>query len=78
MKVGQNYSFRVTPNDKSATFTFMTANGSKLSTSYKKAYYPTANGDYICSISAKGAGSVGVYCQINGVTYKVFTANISK
>ncbi len=75
LPVGKTYSFKISLEDKSAPFTFTTANGTALSTSYNKAYYPDANGDYICTIKAeKAVGGVGVYVNIAGVNYKVFTA----
>ena len=75
LPVGKTYSFKISLEDKSAPFTFSTANGTALSTSYNKAYYPDANGDYICTIKAeKAVGGVGVYVNIAGVNYKVFTA----
>lgn len=75
LPVGKTYSFKISLKDKSAPFTFSTANGTALSTSYNKAYYPDANGDYICTIKAeKAVGGVGVYVNIAGVNYKVFTA----
>lgn len=74
--VGKSYTFRITLNDKNAKFTFSTANGEALATSYKKATYPDANGDYYCTVTAKKAvGNVGVYCNIDGKNYKVFAAN---
>lgn len=75
LPVGKTYSFKISLEDKSAPFTFTTANGTALSTSYNKAYYPDANGDYLCTIKAeKAVGGVGVYVNIAGVNYKVFTA----
>ena len=75
LPVGKTYTFKISLKDKSAPFTFTTANGTALSTSYNKAYYPDANGDYLCTIKAeKAVGGVGVYVNIAGVNYKVFTA----
>lgn len=74
--VGKSYTFRITLNDKNAKFTFSTANGEALATSYKKATYPDANGDYYCTVTTKKAvGNVGVYCNIDGKNYKVFAVN---
>lgn len=74
--VGKSYTFRITLNDKNAKFTFSTANGDAVATSYKKATYPDANGDYYCTVTTKKAvGNVGVYCNIDGKNYKVFAVN---
>ena len=74
--VGKSYTFRITLNDKNAKFTFSTANGDAVATSYKKATYPDANGDYYCTVTTKQAvGNVGVYCNIDGKNYKVFAVN---
>ncbi len=74
--VGDSYIFGVTPNDPNATYTFSTANGSAIDTSVVQGAYPDADGTYYGKLTIKKAvGEVGVYCQINGVTYKVFTIN---
>ena len=74
---GQTYQFAITPNDPDASFTFLTANGEALSTSYNKAVYPDATGTYYCKVTANAVNQdVGVYCVIDGKTYKVFTAHL--
>ena len=74
---GQTYQFAITPNDPDASFTFLTANGEALSTSYNAAYYPDGNGTYYCKVTANAVNQdVGVYCVIDGKTYKVFTAHL--
>ena len=73
---GQTYQFAITPDDPNASFTFLTANGEALSTSYNAAYYPDGNGTYYCKVTANAVNQdVGVYCVIDGKTYKVFTAH---
>lgn len=73
---GQTYQFAITPDDPNASFTFLTANGEALSTSYNKAVYPDATGTYYCKVTANAVNQdVGVYCVIDGKTYKVFTAH---
>lgn len=75
VQVGHPYTFRIQLNDPKADFTFLTANGKVLSTSYKKENYPDKKGDYYCTITAKEAvGDVGVYVNVAGKTYKVFAA----
>ena len=75
VQVGHPYTFRITLNDPKADFTFLTANGTALSTSYQKDSYPDKNGDYYCTITAnKAVGDVGVYVKVAGKTYKVFAA----
>ena len=74
---GQTYQFAITPDDPDASFTFLTANGEALSTSYNAAYYPDGNGTYYCKVTANAVNQdVGVYCVIDGKTYKVFTAHL--
>ena len=74
---GQTYQFAITPDDPNASFTFLTANGEALSTSYNKAVYPDATGTYYCKVTANAVNQdVGVYCVIDGKTYKVFTAHL--
>ncbi len=76
LKVGQKYQFEITLDDPTASFTFLTADGKALSTSYNKDTYPAANGKYYCSVTAQQAGrDIGVYCVIGGKTYKIFTAH---
>jgi len=76
LKVGQTYTFAINPNDKTADFTFNTANGDALQTSIVKGAYPDANGVYYCKVKAtQAAGKIGVYCTLDGVLYKVFTVN---
>ena len=73
---GQTYQFAITPDDPNASFTFLTANGEALSTSYNKAVYPDATGTYYCKVTANAVNQdVGVYCVIDGKTYKIFTAH---
>ncbi len=73
---GQTYQFAITPDDPNASFTFLTANGEALSTSYNAAYYPDGNGTYYCKVTANAVNQdVGVYCVIDGKTYKIFTAH---
>ena len=75
VQVGHPYTFRITLNDPKADFTFLTANGTALSTSYQKNSYPDKKGDYYCTITAnKAVGDVGVYVKVAGKTYKVFAA----
>ena len=74
---GQTYQFAITPDDPNASFTFLTANGEALSTSYNAAVYPDATGTYYCKVTANAVNQdVGVYCVIDGKTYKVFTAHL--
>lgn len=76
LKVGTPYMFRITPDNKNASFTFLTADGKALSTSYKAALYPDAKGDYYCTVTPLQANrDIGVYCVIGGNTYKVFTVH---
>lgn len=76
LKVGTPYMFRITPDDKNASFTFLTADGKALSTSYKAALYPDEKGDYYCTVTPLQANrDIGVYCVIGGNTYKVFTVH---
>ena len=76
LKVGQKYQFEITLDDPAAPFTFLTADGAALSTSYNPDTYPAANGKYYCSVTAQQAGrDIGVYCVIDGKTYKIFTAH---
>ncbi len=76
LKVGQKYQFEITLDDPTASFTFQTADGAALSTSYNPDTYPAENGKYYCSVTAQQAGrDIGVYCVIDGKTYKIFTAH---
>ena len=76
LKVGQKYQFEITLDDPDADFTFLTADGAALSTSYNPDTYPAENGKYYCSVTAQQAGrDIGVYCVIDGKTYKIFTAH---
>ena len=76
LKVGQKYQFEITLDDPTASFTFQTADGAALSTSYNPDTYPAENGKYYCSVTAQQAGrDIGVYCEIDGKTYKIFTAH---
>ena len=76
LKVGQKYQFEITLDDPTADFTFKTADGAALSTSYNPDTYPAENGKYYCSVTAQQAGrDIGVYCEIDGKTYKIFTAH---
>ena len=76
LKVGTPYMFRITPDDKNASFTFLTADGKALSTSYKAELYPDEKGDYYCTVTPLQANrDIGVYCVIGGNTYKVFTVH---
>ena len=76
MHVGQTYQFWVKPDDPNAAFTFNTANGDMLQTSIVKDAYPDAQGRYLCRLTVTGRGdTVGVYCNIDGNTYKLFTVN---
>ena len=76
MSVGQTYQFWVKPDDPSASYTFNTANGDMLQTAIVKGAYPDEEGRYLCRLTVTGRGdTVGVYCQIDGNTYKLFTVN---
>ena len=76
MQVGGTYQFWVKPDDPDASYTFNTANGDMLQTSIVKDAYPDAQGRYLCRLTVTGRGdTVGVYCQIDGNTYKLFTVN---
>ena len=76
MRVGQTYQFWVKPDDPDASYTFNTANGDMLQTSIVKGAYPDAQGRYLCRLTVTGRGdTVGVYCNIDGNTYKLFTVN---
>ena len=76
MHVGQTYQFWVKPDDPSASYTFNTANGDMLQTAIVKDAYPDAQGRYLCRLTVTGRGdTVGVYCQIDGNTYKLFTVD---
>ncbi len=76
MSVGQTYQFWVKPDDPDANYTFNTANGDMLQTSIVKGAYPDAQGRYLCRLTVTGRGdTVGVYCNIDGNTYKLFTVN---
>ena len=76
MQVGGTYQFWVKPDDPSASYTFNTANGNMLQTSIVKGAYPDSQGRYLCRLTVTGRGdTVGVYCNIDGNTYKLFTVN---
>ena len=76
MSVGQTYQFWVKPDDPDASYTFNTANGDMLQTAIVKDAYPDAEGRYLCRLTVTGRGdTVGVYCNIDGNTYKLFTVN---
>ena len=76
MQVGQTYQFWVKPDDPDASYTFNTANGEMLKTSIVKDAYPDAQGRYLCRLTVTGRGdTVGVYCNIDGNTYKLFTVD---
>ena len=76
MSVGQTYQFWVKPDDPDANYTFNTANGDMLQTAIVKDAYPDEQGRYLCRLTVTGRGdTVGVYCQIDGNTYKLFTVN---
>ena len=76
LNVGQKYQFEITLDDPTAPFTFLTADGAAVSTSYNPDTYPAENGSYYCSVTAQQAGrDIGVYCEIDGKTYKIFTAH---
>ncbi len=58
------------------SYTFVTANGDILQTSIVKDAYPDAQGRYLCRLTVTGCGdTVGVYCNIDGNTYKLFTVD---
>ena len=76
LNVGQKYQFEITLDNPEAPFTFLTADGQAVSTSYNPDTYPAENGKYYCSVTAQQAGrDIGVYCEIDGKTYKIFTAH---
>ena len=76
MPVGQTYQFWVKPDDPAASYTFNTANGDMLQTSIVKDAYPDEQGRYLCRLTVTGRGdTVGVYCNIDGNTYKLFTVD---
>ena len=76
MSVGQTYQFWVKPDDPDANYTFNTANGDMLQTAIVKGAYPDEEGRYLCRLTVTGRGdTVGVYCNIDGNTYKLFTVN---
>ena len=76
MHVGQTYQFWVKPDDPDASYTFNTANGDMLQTAIVKDAYPDEQGRYLCRLTVTGRGdTVGVYCSIDGNTYKLFTVN---
>ncbi len=76
MSVGQTYQFWVKPDDPDANYTFNTANGEMLQTAIVKDAYPDEQGRYLCRLTVTGRGdTVGVYCQIDGNTYKLFTVD---
>ena len=76
MQVGGTYQFWVKPDDPVANYTFNTANGDMLKTSIVKGAYPDAQGRYLCRLTVTGRGdTVGVYCNIDGNTYKLFTVD---
>ena len=76
MSVGQTYQFWVKPDDPDANYTFNTANGDMLQTAIVKDAYPDEQGRYLCRLTVTGRGdTVGVYCSIDGNTYKLFTVD---
>ena len=76
MSVGQTYQFWVKPDDPDANYTFNTANGEMLQTAIVKDAYPDEQGRYLCRLTVTGRGdTVGVYCSIDGNTYKLFTVD---
>ncbi len=76
MQVGGTYQFWVKPDDPDASYTFNTANGNMLQTSIVKDAYPDEEGRYLCRLTVTGRGdTVGVYCNIDGNTYKLFTVD---
>ena len=76
MKAGAKYSFKITPAAGTTinSFTFNTANDAALST---WGFKENADGTITATIKANKAGKVGVYCDINGVKYKVFAATVA-
>ena len=76
MQVGGTYQFWVKPDDPDANYTFNTANGEMLQTAIVKDAYPDEQGRYLCRLTVTGRGdTVGVYCSIDGNTYKLFTVD---
>ena len=75
LKPGQSYTFRVHPDQKPASYTFNTANGGLLQTAVVAGLYPDGYGNYYGRVRAAKAygGRVGVYCSINGASYKLFS-----
>lgn len=75
MKAGSKYQFKIIPNADTTIkdFTFNTANDAALSTwGFKK----NADGTVTATVKANKAGKYGVYCDINGVKYKVFAVTV--
>lgn len=74
LPLGKTYTFYVQPDKKVQNFTFSTANGAALQTSAVKGCYPDHSGRYYCRVTVKDArkGYIGVYCIIDGATYKLF------
>lgn len=76
MKIGAKYQFKITPAAGTTinSFTFNTANDDALSTwGFKK----NADGTVTATVKANKGGKVGVYCDINGVKYKVFAVTVA-
>lgn len=74
---GQSYIFSISPKVKTNSFSFVSANGKAIETSIVAARYPDASGRYDCQITVKSPfkGKVGIYCSLNGSTYKVFAVS---
>lgn len=75
LRVGQTYIFYVKPNAVPKNYTFITANGKALQTSIVKGSYPDKDGKYYgqLKITKKFNGRIGVYCRVNGASYKIFS-----
>ncbi|WOC32020.1 beta strand repeat-containing protein [Caproicibacterium argilliputei] len=75
MKAGSKYQFKITPNADTTIkdFAFNTANDAALST---WGFTKNADGTVTATIKANKAGKYGVYCDINGVKYKVFAVTV--
>ncbi|WP_413778023.1 beta strand repeat-containing protein [Caproicibacterium sp. XB1] len=75
MKAGSKYQFKIIPNADTTIkdFTFNTANDAALST---WGFTKNADGTVTATVKANKAGKYGVYCDINGVKYKVFAVTV--
>ena len=75
LKAGSKYQFKITPNADTTIkdFTFNTANDAALST---WGFTKNADGTVTATVKANKAGKYGVYCDINGVKYKVFAVTV--